>query len=253
MARRATIFSTPYSGSTLRIAGPYEFTKHNGSSRVDPQNLLPLFKGYDHLGYTLGVLAPEESFAFAPLSDQQPQTWFQAGSRPGIHELHTKNGRIEVVVFPVAPSTQVPRQAMLKNLVARLKQLRTDHPGAIIVGISSWGREAERRFIKRHGGSCDLLLGSGPGGGLVSSFSDNQATLWTRAYSKGRTITKISIAAFPPSTNPHTWKIADHVSTKLVVLNERVQDNPAMVKILSPLYTVAKSRHIPTYQACRGN
>lgn len=240
MARRATIFSQFDDSTTLRIAGPYEFAKWNPAHPLNPERITPLIRGYEHLSYDLGVLGTSESHVLSLLSGTQPEKWFQVASYPQVHSLQTDKGLIIAVVFPTPELNTDRSTSMIQNLVATLSELRSDHPNALIVGISSWGRENERQFVEKHEGSCNILLGSGPGPGLTSTFSTHALTLWTRAYSKGRTVTKIEIREFPAADAPLSWITGRNISAQLVLLGEKIQENPAMDAILAPLNVVAK-------------
>jgi hypothetical protein len=143
------------------------------------------------------------------------------------------------VVFQDLEANTHPGESIVGELLTTLSGLRKKHPDALIVGISSWGRENERLFVENHEGSCDILLGSGPGPGLIAAFSTHAKTLWTRAYSKGRTVTKIEIREFPSSDVSLTWNTGRNISAQLVLLGKKIQENPAMNTILAPLNDVA--------------
>jgi hypothetical protein len=239
MARRATIFSNHDDPTTLRIAGPYELTKWNPTQPLDPERITPLIRGYEHLSYDLGVLGTSESNALAILSGTQPGTWFRVDSLPQVHSIQTEMGLLFAVVFQDLEANTHPGESIVGELLTTLSGLRKEHPDALIVGISSWGRENERLFVENHEGSCDILLGSGPGPGLIAAFSTHAKTLWTRAYSKGRTVTKIEIREFPSSDVSLTWNTGRNISAQLVLLGKKIQENPAMNTILAPLNDVA--------------
>ena len=241
MARRATIFSGYDDPHTLRIAGPYELAKWPPARPLDAERVKPLIRGYELLAYDLGVLGTSEASALPLLAKDQPQTWLRADSHPHIHPMTTAMGSVMAVVFPTLQPDGTPSESMLSELVTTLTDLRHSHPKALLVGISSWGREHERRFLDDHEGRCDILLGSGPGPGLTSVFSSHAKTLWTRAYTKGRTVNKIEIREFPSPSASFNWKNGRNISTKLLVLGEKIQDNPAMDAILAPLDAVAKA------------
>ncbi len=240
MARRATIFSRYDDSNTLRIAGPYEFAKWTPAHPLNPERITPLIRGYEHLCYHLGILGTSESGALSILSDTQPKTWFRIEHRPQVHFLQTDGGLFIAVVFPALEVNTPPSKSMIQNLVATMTRLRSDHPGALIVGISSWGRKNERQFVEEHEGSCNILMGSGPGAGLISAFSTHAKTLWTRPYSKGRTVTKIEIREFPSADPTSSWNTGRNISAQLVLLGDKIQENPAMSAILAPLNVVAK-------------
>jgi hypothetical protein len=240
MARRATFFSKFDDPNTLRIAGPYEFAKWSPAHPLNPERITPLIRGYEHLSYDLGVLGTSESNVLSHLSGTQTEKWFQVVSHPQVHSLQTGRGLFIAVVFPALEVNTPPSTSMIQNLVATLNELRSDHPNALIVGISSWGRESEKQFIEKHEGSCNILLGSGPGPGLTSTVSTHAQTLWTRSYSKGRTVTKIEIREFPTADRPLNWITGRNISAQLVLLGKKIQENPGMNAILAPLNVVAK-------------
>nr|WP_141721107.1 hypothetical protein [Desulfoplanes formicivorans] len=174
------------------------------------------------------------------LSDVQPDTWFQMDSHPRVHSLPTRRGLVLAVIFPALDTTKEPLPpSMSRELVTTLTSLRKNHPKALIVGISSWGRQHERRFVDQHEGLCDILLGSGPGSGLTSTLSTHARTLWTRAFTKGRTVNKMTIKEFPSPNSSFHWQTGRNIAVKLVVLDDKIQNNPAMEAILAPLDTPA--------------
>ncbi len=237
MARRATIFSQHDQPGTLRIAGPYELVRWSSTHPLDLTAITPLIQGYHHLAYDLGVLDVSEAAALPLLATSTPPTWFKLGSHPQTHLMQTPHGRVIAVLFPTLSSGDHPTTTSIQNLITTLNHLRKAYPQALILGISSWGKEHEKTFLLNHEGCCDILLGSGPGPGLKSMLSAHAKTLWTRAYSKGRTITQILIKEFPIPSPSFAWNIGTTISVNLVVLNENIQDNTVMDAILAPLKT----------------
>ena len=239
MARRATIFSRYNNPNTLRIAGAYEFYQRDPVHAWDPQRLKTLLRGYQRLDYHLGVLGPSETDAMSLLAAMQPNTWFLVDSQPRTRFLPTPKGLVAAVIFPALDKTADPSfESQVNQLVATLTGLRQSHPKALIVGISSWGRQAERQFMDKHEGVCDILLGSGPGSGLTPALSAHGKTLWSRAFTKGRTVNRVIIKEFPSGKSFH-WQTGRNIAVKLMVLDEKIQDNPAMNALLAPLDTPA--------------
>jgi hypothetical protein len=236
MARRATIFSKYDNPQTLRIAGPYEFAQRHPVHAWDPQRLEILARAYERLDYHLGVLGPSETGAMSLLATMQPDTWFQAGSQPQTRFLSTSRGLVAAVIFPALDREAGSSfEALVTRLAVTISGIRQRHPKALVVGISAWGRKHERQFMDRHEGLCDILLGSGPGSGLTSTLSTHGKTLWSRAFTKGRTVNKLTIKEFPSPDSSFHWKTGQNIGVKLVVLDQRIQDNPAMDAFLAPL------------------
>ena len=247
MARRATLFSKyAHDKNTLRIAGPYEFTRGNipGPAR-NPENA-PLIAGYCALNYSLGILAPGESDIGRVLKSENPDIWMSLSEVPLGQTLGTDSGRVTVVVFPADKKTGTPTEKMLQELQNTLTQLYNDPRNQLIVGISPWGKKYEQAFLTNHPGLCDILLGSGPGPGLTSSLSHDRRTMWVRAYSKGRTVSRIQVERFPVRVPVSTWSDGQTIKARLMLLNEKVQANPEMQKIFAPRRSVgtpSKSRN----------
>lgn len=237
MARRATIFSK-YSDTsdTLRIAGPYEFNKWDGSTHLHTGHDIPLFRGYSTLDYSLGILAPDEGRATTFFqNDHSGGAWVSLTTHPNVHRFTTTNGKIAVVIFPTAPKKGVITATMAQEVLSAIKTQRDDPDIKLIIGVSPWGRQQEQKFLDTHPASSDILLGSGPGPGLTSSLTSNRQTLWLRAYSKGRTVSMVQIEHFPTRNARSKWRVGQNINAKLLVLNEKIQQNPAMQKTLEPL------------------
>ena len=243
MARRATVFSqyndTP---DTLRIAGPYEFNKWDGSTQLHTGHDTSLFRGYATLDYSLGILAQDEGRAATFLqNDHSEGAWVALSTHPKVHRLATSNGKIAVVVFPAAPKKEAITDAMIQDVLSAIKAQRDDPGIELIIGVSPWGRQQEQKFLDTHPGGCDVLLGSGPGPGLTSSLTSNRQTLWVRAYSKGRTVSMVQIEQFPDHNAQSAWRVGQNINAKLLVLNEKIQKNQAMQKTLAPMDATTKT------------
>jgi len=251
MARRATIFSK-YNDTinTLRIAGPYEFNKWDGSSNLPDRYDDPLFQGYTALGYSLGILGHEETHAAHFFQKNQPGSWVSLSAHPMVQYIPTHGGKIAVVIFSDVQKIQTVSKAMFLDVQNVIKTLRADSDIKLIIGISPWGRQQEQKFLDSHAEGCDVLLGSGPGAGLTSSLSPNRQTLLVRAYSKGRTVSMLQIEHFPSRTAKFSWRIGKNITSNLLVLNEKVQANSAMQKTLAPLDTQAKKSDFPRKTSC---
>ncbi len=235
LARRATFFSRHNTSHTLRIAGPYEFAPPHPPKPLDLTSLKPLFKGYEYLAYDIGVLGKSEASALPILARAKGQTWFTAGSHPHVQSLITPQGPVMAVVFPALDNGHAPSPAMLQELVSTLTNLQETHPDALILGISSWGRNHEKTFLHTYEGTCHILLGSGPGSGQTGTLSPHAKTMWVRAFAKGKIINSLEIRAFPSSKQPFRWKLGRTIFAQSVILDETIADDSAMQHILAPL------------------
>ncbi len=234
MARRATLFATyGNDANTLRIAGPYEFSRANDSGHASPETIQPLFTFYGALKYSLGILPPEKRYAQQALESGLSDAWISLTDRPRIRHMTTDSGQVTVVVFPAGTKPGTPSKKMIQDVVTALNTERQDSRTRLVIGVSPWGKQYEQAFLQTHSGLCDILLGSGPGPGLTSSLSPDRRTLWVRAYSKGRTVSMIEVHRFPSRNPASTWHTGTTITARLMVLDAKVRDNPDMKKILA--------------------
>ena len=117
-------------------------------------------------------------------------------------------------------------------LEAGLKAAAAD----LIIGVSPWGIETEKKALPALGQAYHVLLGGGPGAPFPGSAPDNvPGTLWSRPDRRGRSITVLDVLELPGRNPVHVWTNNVNVETREAVLDASVPEDPAVAGILEKL------------------
>jgi len=163
-----------------------------------------LVQAYQRLGYDLVVLSPDEEKLLRRAGATIPDNWITAGPRTGMVDLEKAGLRIGVVIFPLLdPPVDKPPGVLMRQVEDKARRLR--ERSDLVVGISTWGGMAEKRFLKQTGPVLDILLGSGPGPGLAGGLFADKRTFWTRPVSRGKTVSAVGLAEMPRPGEDWQW------------------------------------------------
>jgi hypothetical protein len=230
LARRATFFKQMQSSgtSTLFLAGTHEVLPNNEyESAPTIVFAKDLIKAYSMLPYHRLYLTSKEEQWLADNGKEPLPSYAQVVSGAVKSEIVNVNGtKVGLVAFPdLGPESTAPTQAVIDEVWKKAKELRPQVK--LLLGVSSWGADNERKFLSRAEPLFDIVLGGGVGRGLEGEVSGLGGTLLVRSMTKGKYMNVIDIYAWPDPNSDKKWKLGASVRSEMKELGSEIPDDPA--------------------------
>lgn len=162
-----------------------------------------------------------------------PETAVVAGPEPATMILGQSPLRVGVVLFPMLPegADNAPPN-MQRAVAAAAKRLRVKVD--LVVGMSPWGEMAEAHFLINQEPVFHMLLGSGPGKGLLGRLAADDKCLWVRAFAQGIAMNKIDVLAKPEDNDEWRWIYGENFMVQVMPLGEGWPLDMTVYGLLSP-------------------
>ncbi len=185
---------------------------------------------FRYLKYNAGFLTGLEKDILKINSISIPENWrVMPRENPMLFKLKVGKGEIFFVPFPEETSEF---QEVCKKINLLAKRINLNNNGALIIGLSAWGADLEKRYLELPGCSVHVLLGAGKGFGTRGKVVNNGHTLWIRPYSRGKAVNLLKILKFPRQNPDWQWRPGDNVILDVCVLNERVPSDEKILNLL---------------------
>lgn len=163
---------------------------------------------------------------------------------PGFHVVHeapvcvlspTPAGTVGVVFFPRGRGKSGhPTEEQIQKVLSAGSSLRAK--SVLLIGVSPWGYDAEKTFLRQGEGTFHILLGGGDGMPFAQAIAKEcPSILWSRPDSMGRAITEINLMELPPSAasgNRAQWLEGVSFKARLIFLDDSYPSDPQMQQIL---------------------
>jgi len=146
--------------------------------------------------------------------------------------LYHLNVGKENVVFILFPEKISNFQEVCKKINLLAKSINKNNSQTLVVGLSAWGAELEKRYLEFPGCSVHVLLGSGKGSGMKGKFANKGRTIWVRPYSKGKAVNLLKVLKFPFAKKVWQWKQGENVILDVIPLTDRIPSDKKILKIL---------------------
>ena len=232
MARRATHFRTARdSADTVVVSAGHEFSPFGLETDRHPAVIANLKRAYDLLGYDIALLSPADAAVFSHAGLEPGPAWSGPFPKPQLVERDAPGGSLAFVLFP---DSAQPDPAMEEDTARFASALRGEGRHNLIIGVSTWGGNRENDFIERHGEAYDIIMGSGPGPGYGGLFMRDNALLWVRAFTKGRSVNSVTIPELPGPGQKIVWEPQGNVFTEAESLDGGVATDPEIDAIFNP-------------------
>jgi len=153
------------------------------------------------------------------------------------HILQTGEGtKIAVLLLPPIPKGA---KALPQNLVHQVENAVQSLRGTVklTIAMSPWGYRYEQELLKAEGPLPDILLGSGPGIGLVGTLAAGQQTAWVRSFTQGKSLIRIEVVAWPEAKSTFKWTEGKNIRMTLFGLTDQYQENPEMLALMQHMGT----------------
>lgn len=193
-------------------------------------------KAFDKLHHDLLFVTPYERQVLAKAGIPPRSSWV-GSERLEKHLLYAGAGtKVAVLVLPPLPRGA---QSIPQNLIHQLENAVHSLRGTVnlIIAMSPWGYRHEQELLKAQGSLPDILLGSGPGIGLVGTLAAGQNTAWIRSFSQGKSVIRIEVLAWPERTSTFKWTEGKNIRMTLFGLTDQYQENPEMLTLMHNMGT----------------
>lgn len=214
------------------LSGGHTFQPLDGPA-PDPRLLAALAKAYVRLDYDLGLLTPAEAGLLRAANVSIPPNWVVADSTVKVRLLSKDNGTLGVVIFPTLPGNAQtsPSEVVRKAIATAATDLRQQ--ADLVVGMSTWGVQAEQNLLEGTPLSLDLLLGTGRGLGFNGRLVNGNTLLWMRMFDKGKALQRIDVLALPGKGGA-AWHQGQNISWSTIPLSEKLYPDPGMGELFAP-------------------
>lgn len=211
------------------FACPDEILSADTPEAPEAKNVRAVAQALGLIDYTAGTLTRAEAKALHDAGGPLPGGFAVAGPEPATTTLTVAGLAIGLVRFPDAPASREPMPAALAEATAKAAAaLRSKVK--LVVGLSGWGSRPEAAFLNDHPGAVDVLLGSGPGGGLTACTTGGGRTLWMRTFYQGKTVNRLDLFALPQGQN-FVWNPKEDFRSEIVSLDDQYPSAPDIAKL----------------------
>jgi hypothetical protein len=259
LARRSAYFARQRSAAApvFVIAGPDEFLadapRYTRPAKIEtgsqpapageiPENSLPAagdapwsLAAHMLLNVDAGFMSPRAAAWMEKNVKAIPPGFHVVHSAPVSRLVPTPAGNIGLVFFPYGHGELgAPTAEQVKSVLAAGASLRAK--SVLLVGVSPWGYDAEKVFLRQGEGVFHILLGGGDGMPFAQAIAKEcPSILWSRADSMGRAVTDIALMELPPSAasgERAQWLEGITFKARLVFLDDSFSSDPQMQRIL---------------------
>jgi len=221
----------------LILAGAYEFVQPQVQKPPARKRLEFMAKAFELLRNDLVFVTPYERSVMARAGLRPHKGWL-GSDRLEQHLLGPDAAhRVGVLLLPPLPDGMTaPPAALLRQITDAVLALRAK--ARLVVALSPWGYAPEKELLAAAGPLPDLLLGSGPGIGLVGTISAKGQTLWARSFTQGRSMGRIDVLAWPDHTSVNfKWTEGQNIRMNLFGLTDHYQEDPQMLSLMQRMGT----------------
>lgn len=234
MARRAAFIqslraSEAGKGRTLVLGAPFEILPDGPEKKPDPRRLPAISQALSRMGYDAGALLPDEAASLKSADAPIPAGFTVLEQKPLTKIVKVAGTAVGIVFFPPPPDLTKAAPASLGDAVAKAAaELRPSV--RLVVGLSGLGMPDEEAFLAAHPDALDVLCGSGISAGTAGRPGPQGKTLWTRAYTRGKTVNKLDLLALPDG-EAFAWKAGTNFKAEVINLDETYPADPEIKKL----------------------
>ncbi|MBA4357386.1 MAG: hypothetical protein C0405_06635 [Desulfovibrio sp.] len=221
----------------LILTGAYDFAQYQAHKPPTRKRLEFMTRAYDLLHNDLVFMAPYERAVMAKAGLQPRPGWHGSDRLEQLLLGPDAAHKIGVILLPpLSDAAPALPPALVRQIEDAVRTLRATTK--LVVAMSPWGYTYEQDLLKTAGPLPDILLGSGPGIGLVGNISAGGKTLWIRSFSQGKAMSRIDILAWPEHGNPNfKWTEEQNIRMTLFGLTDQYQDDQPMLSLMQSLGT----------------
>jgi len=195
-------------------------------------------RAFDLLRHDLVFVTPAERGSLSK-AGIKPRPYWKGGDRLEQHILHGEGGpKVGVILLPpVAYSAPAVPENLIHQMENAVRKLRGS--AKLVVVMSPWGYTKELELLSKADKSAlpDILLGSGPGIGLVGTLAADGKTAWLRSFTEGKSILRVEVLAWPEHNSTFKWTEEKNIRMSLFGLTDQYQEDPQLLTIMQHMGT----------------
>lgn len=214
----------------LFLAGAYEFVQYEPARLPTRQRAAFMAEAFDLLRHDALVVTPSERQALDRLG-VKPRPYWLGSTRLERHVLNVGGIKVGLLVLPELPRglRSVPR-SFVHQVENAVRELRGSVQ--LVVAMSPWGYAREQELLKAEGPLPHVLLGSGPGVGVVGLLAAGGRTAWMRSYPEGRSFLCLDVLELPRGDSTFKWTEGQNIRMTLFGLGEQYQEDQQMLSLM---------------------
>lgn len=234
MARRAAFIAslrtaTPGEERTLVLGAPFEILPDGPDKKPEARRLPAISQALTRIGYDAGALLPDEAAFLASADAPIPAGFTVLGPAPQTKVVKVAGTTVGIVFFPPPPDLTKSAPPAIGEAVAKAaSELRPSV--RLVIGLSGLGMPDEEAFLAAHPDALDVLLGSGISAGTAARVAPQGKTLWSRAYTRGKTVNRLDLLALPEGA-AFAWTPGGNFKADVVNLDEAYPADPEIKKL----------------------
>lgn len=215
--------------------GPGEFWADTGrtpmTGREIERSLIPpdlFLRAYNRLMPQCVYVSPPAQKWLGELAAALPRSYVRMQGKAQSRIIPVARRQVGIVFFAQGDN-EIWDEAAQNDALKAGRELR----GAVdlLIGVSPWGSEAERKFAAQADGLYHIILGGGPGYGFASAVTGpNRGVLWARPEMEGSAVTLLELLDWPDPAM-HVWENQANFSSQLKLLGPDVPSDLGIVNI----------------------
>lgn len=208
------------------LAGPNEFVDPlTGKARSKNFRAIP--EAFRLMDYDAGMLSSADKNYLSTHKLRAPAS-FTFPDHLTVRKLNLNGARIALFMLPECGAEDITKLA--DEISTKHMELRK--ASDIIIAISPLGLDLEKELLQKTDG-LDILLGGGPGYGFSSRINSSGKTIWSRPFTRGKTLNIITLQNLP-SGNTFTWDKGMNFQAEVTPLGDSIRQDPAVEQVLIP-------------------
>lgn len=220
----------------LSLAGAYEFSNPPDLPPPPRKLLAFLAKAFDLMEYDLLHVSEHERALLAKAGVKPRAYW--CGPTELEERVLTLRGGVKVGLIVLPPLKDKARNvpdSLVQSLSEAVLRLRAST--RLVIAMSAWGYSFEQELLTASASLPDILLGSGPGIGLVGNKEQFGKTLWIRPFAQGKAVERVDILAWPQRNVNFKWTEEQNIRMTLFGLTEQISDDPQVLSLIQSMGT----------------
>jgi hypothetical protein len=166
----------------------------------------------------------------------KPRASWRGSNDLETHILHSGGPKVGVILLPPLSSAArgIP-PLLMDEIAAAVQKLRTET--GLVVAMSPWGYNMEQELLQSPGPLPDVLLGSGPGLGLVGQVAAGGRTAWIRSFAQGKSVIRVEIFTLPDRKSTFKWTEEQNIRMTLFGLTDDYPEDPNLLTLMQSMGT----------------
>ena len=188
-----------------------------------------MLRAYSAIPLHCLFVLPQEVEFLQQFDGKFPQSTVILNSPSGIVKRWTIDGKNAALLgFPPDSKKGEVSDQTMAEVAAKAEELSKDSD--LVIAVSPWGGDLEKRFVQLYPKVVDLLLGSGQGR-TAKAEQLSPRTYWAPTYTRGKSLLIITMNQWPTKA-AGDWNNLGNYSTYVQALGDNIPDDPDVKAII---------------------